>query len=97
MPDTEPIDVQRVATLARIALTEEETQVFPEQIGKILDHVRQLESLDLEGIEPTAHAVTAGDVYRDDSESWDGLSKKEALLNAPQPVSGQFGVPKVVE
>src|SRR5690606_40722324 len=59
-------DVERVARLARLALTEEEKALFQEQLGAILEHVRALQEVDTEGVEPTPYAVQLTNVLRPD-------------------------------
>jgi aspartyl-tRNA(Asn)/glutamyl-tRNA(Gln) amidotransferase subunit C len=88
--------VQRVATLARLKLTETEEQEFSAQLGQILDYVAKLDELDVSGIEPTAHPSPVYDVTRPDV-SRPGFGAENALLNAPKQAQGQIQVPKVVE
>ena len=90
------IDVAYVAHLARLHLTDEEIRTFQGQIGQIVDYVRQLNRLDLGGIEPTSHAVPIQNVFRRD-EVKPSLSREEALANAPERSEDQFVVPKIVE
>ncbi len=94
MPDK--FDVGYVAKLCRLELTEEETERYQGQLDKILDYIQILETLDLEGIEPTAHASPVYDVMRED-EPRECLSREDALKNAPQEALDQFAVTKVVE
>lgn len=89
-------DIRYVAELARIALTDEEVERYGRQLGRIIDHVEQLGKLDVEGIEPTAHAAPVHDVLREDV-SRPGFAVEEALANAPRRAGDQFLVPKVVE
>ncbi len=93
MPD---LDVAYTANLARLELTEEETALFQKQLGSILDYMKQLDDVDVSGIEPTAHAAPVFDVMRED-ESRPGFTPDEALANAPRRVGDQFHVPKVIE
>ena len=58
------IDVPYLARLARLELTQEEIDLFGGQLGRILDHVEQMNKLDISGIEPTAHAISVFDVIR---------------------------------
>ncbi|MBI3012827.1 MAG: Asp-tRNA(Asn)/Glu-tRNA(Gln) amidotransferase subunit GatC, partial [Elusimicrobia bacterium] len=60
-------DVEHVARLGRVALTEEEKENFTQQLGKILDHVEKLRSLDTSRIEPTSHPFFSKTVWRKDS------------------------------
>jgi aspartyl-tRNA(Asn)/glutamyl-tRNA(Gln) amidotransferase subunit C len=89
-------NVTYVANLARIELSEDEAARFQGQLDSILDYIRQLESVDVTGIEPTAHASPVFDVLREDV-SRPGFTADEALLNAPSRTGDQFRVPKVIE
>ena len=88
--------VRRVAKLARLKLSDEEVRLFAGQLAKILDYVKQVESLDTEGTEPLAHALPVTDVLRED-EPHAGLSKAQALSNAPDTEQGFFRVPPVLD
>ncbi len=90
------IHVADVAQLARLQLSPEETTKFQSQLGQMLSYVQQLSTLHVDGIEPTAHAVSRVNVFRpDELHSSHDLEKN--LQNAPQRVHGLFKVPKVVE
>lgn len=90
------IDVNYVADLARLELTEDESERFSKQLSKIIDFVKQLESLDTESIEPMAHAAPVYDVMRSD-DSRPGFGTNAALLNAPLSSNNQFKVTRVIE
>jgi len=90
------LDVAHIANLARLDLNEEEIATFQSQLDKILAYVEKLSGLDVEGIEPTAHAIPVFDVMRDDVAR-PGFGLEKALRNAPRRVGDQFGVPKVIE
>ncbi|HVE76221.1 MAG TPA: Asp-tRNA(Asn)/Glu-tRNA(Gln) amidotransferase subunit GatC, partial [Actinomycetota bacterium] len=75
-------DVEHVARLARLALSDEEVDRFGEQLSKILDHAEKVTSLDTDGVEPTSHPVRLVNVLRPD-EPVPGVTAKEALANAP--------------
>jgi len=97
MADTD-LDIRYVAQLARIELSPEEETRLGEQLEGILGYVRQLEKLDLEGIEPTAHATPIHSIVREDVARPEAcLSQQQALANAPRENNGQFVVPKVIE
>ncbi|MEM1442969.1 MAG: Asp-tRNA(Asn)/Glu-tRNA(Gln) amidotransferase subunit GatC [Verrucomicrobiota bacterium] len=92
------MDVRKVAHLARIHLSDEEVELYQEQVGHILQYVEQLKSIDVDGIEPTAHAGAVFDVIREDVASEEHLlSQEEALANAPATAHSQIKMPKVVE
>jgi aspartyl-tRNA(Asn)/glutamyl-tRNA(Gln) amidotransferase subunit C len=90
------LDLQQVAHLARLNLTEEEEQKFGAQLGQILGYIAKLNELDVSQVEPTAHAVPLVNVTRPD-ETRPSLSNEQALRNAPASANGLFVVPKIVE
>jgi|TARA_B110000438_G_scaffold278717_1_gene302526 aspartyl-tRNA(Asn)/glutamyl-tRNA(Gln) amidotransferase subunit C len=90
------IDVNYVADLARLELTQDESERFSEQLNKVIDFVKQLESLETDSIEPMAHASPVYDVMRDDVNR-PGFGTDTALLNAPMTSNNQFKVTRVVE
>lgn len=90
------IDVPYLARLARLEVTQEEIKIFGPQLGRILDHVEQMNKLDISGIEPTAHAITVFDVIREDAVT-ESLPKKTILENSPHNANGLFVVPKVLD
>jgi len=94
--DSASIDVAYVAHLARLYLTDEEREQFQRQLDDIVQYVRQLQELDVEGIEPTAHAIPVENEMRDD-EVAPSLEREQALANAPEHHAGHFVVPKIIE
>ena len=90
------IDLCRVVKLARIELTPEEEQRLAPQLGEVLSYVNKLNELNVEGVEPTAHAAPLSNVLRKD-ELGDSLPSQDALRNAPQSSNGLFVVPRIVE
>ena len=90
------IDVNYVADLARLELTSDEAERFSGQLADILGYVTKLEALDVEGVEPMAHATPVYDVMRDDVAR-PGAGTDTALANAPEKSGGQFKVTRVVE
>ncbi len=91
-------EVRRIAVLARLKLSAEEEQVFQGQLSAILDYVRQLEELDVSGVEPMTHALAAGEssALRED-EVLPSLPPEEALANAPAREGTCFRVPRIIE
>ena len=94
--DQQSMDVNYIAHLARMNLDAGEARQFQAQMDGILDYVRQLSELDVEGVEPTAHAAPIQNVFREDLAQ-PGLTQEQALANAPAQSGGQFIVPKIVE
>ena len=90
------LDLQQVVTLARIELTAEEQDRLGPQLEEILKYVEKLNELDVDGIEPMAHAVPLTNVTRTD-EVRPSLPHDEVMRNAPRTANGLFIVPKIVE
>ncbi|MDP4126690.1 MAG: Asp-tRNA(Asn)/Glu-tRNA(Gln) amidotransferase subunit GatC [Bacillota bacterium] len=88
-------DVEYVAALARLELTEQETQEYTEQLNSILDYAAMLEQLDTDNVRPTAHAVPLHNVLRKDQVN-ESIPREKALRNAPDADEGFFRVPKIV-
>jgi len=89
-------EVAYVAKLARLRLSDEELEVFQEQLGHVLAHVSQLAEVDVTGVETAAHAVPMFNVFREDDPR-ESFTAGEALQNAPRSANGLFIVTKVVE
>lgn len=89
-------DVEHVANLARLALTEDEKQEFATTMNQILEYANQLQELDVEDVEPTTHVLSVTNVFRQDVARA-GLTNEEALANAADEEEGQFRVPAVME
>jgi aspartyl-tRNA(Asn)/glutamyl-tRNA(Gln) amidotransferase subunit C len=90
-------DVQRIALLARLELSDEETALFVRQLTEVLEYAAQLQTLDTAGVPPTSQVLSGEAADRDDV-SMPSLSNTEALANAPDPspVTGLFRVPRVI-
>jgi len=88
-------DVQHVAKLARLELTESDITTFVDQIGDILDHVDSLKKVDTHGVVGTSHAISLTNAFRDDAVS-QPANREESLANAPQSEDGCFVVPKII-
>lgn len=88
-------DVAHVARLARLELGPDELESFTSQLGAVLDHAADLDSLDLDGVEPTAHPLSLSNVFRPD-EVGPTLDPDEVLAAAPAVEDGQFRVPPVL-
>ncbi len=87
--------VKHVAKLARLALPEAELPRFTQQLGSILEYVEQLKQVNVDGVEPMAHAVRLTNVLRDD-EPQPALPTEIVLQNAPDTDGPFFKVPKVI-
>ena len=96
MKEPHSMDVEYVANLARIDLTVEEKKKFNDQLGDILKYFEKLNEVDVEGVEPMAHAFPRHNVW-DKDEARAGFSAEEALSNAPAKRKDQVVVPRVIE
>jgi len=90
------LDIDHIAKLARLELTEAEKATFAQQLGEVLHHIEQLGKIDVSGVEPTAHASPVFNVWAEDVAQ-PGLSVELALKNAPAQRDHMIVVPKVVE
>lgn len=90
-------DVDRVATLARLALTPAEREQFARQLTDVLGYVEQVQRVDTTGIPATSHPLWADSAWREDQPQA-SLSTAEALANSPDANrdAGLFRVPKVI-
>jgi aspartyl-tRNA(Asn)/glutamyl-tRNA(Gln) amidotransferase subunit C len=84
--------VLHVAKLARLKFSDEEIERLQPELSKILEHVEQMDRLELEGVEPTSHVVELQNVLREDVPR-PCLPHERALEQAPDPADGGFRVP----
>jgi aspartyl-tRNA(Asn)/glutamyl-tRNA(Gln) amidotransferase subunit C len=89
-------EVQWVAHLARLRLTEAELETMTRQLNAIVDYVDQLKQVNTEGVEPMAHSLAVQNVFRDD-EPAPSLLVADALVNAPQRRGDFYSVPAVLD
>ncbi|HEY3310128.1 MAG TPA: Asp-tRNA(Asn)/Glu-tRNA(Gln) amidotransferase subunit GatC [Anaerolineales bacterium] len=89
-------EVEHIAKLARLELTEDEKNRYREQLSAILDHVAQLQKLDTASIQPTAGVFSTDKPMRVD-EPRPGLSTEALLSTAAQKERSQFKIPPVFE
>jgi aspartyl-tRNA(Asn)/glutamyl-tRNA(Gln) amidotransferase subunit C len=90
------MDIEKVARLARIELSEEEKRTFGNQLEQILTHMEQLNQLDTTGVEPTSHAIRVSNVFRED-EVKASVPQEEVLAIAPDDEMSHFKVPRIIE
>jgi aspartyl-tRNA(Asn)/glutamyl-tRNA(Gln) amidotransferase subunit C len=94
-------DVEHVARLARLALTEEEKERYTSQLGSILTYIEKLSALNTENVQPTSHVIPLSNVWRQDRvepSTVDTLGSPEDILaNAPEREGPLFKVKKVIE
>ena len=89
-------EVEHVAKLARLELSEDEKGIFTRQLSAILTYMDQLKTLDTRGVEPTMTVLPTENVFRDD-EVRPSLPQERALANAPEQADGFFRVPRILE
>jgi len=89
-------EVEHVANLARLQLTEDEAERYTKDLNAILEFAAKLNELDTSDIEPTSHATDVKNVMREDVNR-PSLPREEALRNAPDQEDGQIKVPAVFE
>jgi aspartyl-tRNA(Asn)/glutamyl-tRNA(Gln) amidotransferase subunit C len=90
------MDIEKVARLARLELSEEEKVTFGDQLEQILNYMEQLNRLDTTGVEPTSHAIPIYNVFREDGVT-SSFPQKEVLAIAPDEEDGHFKVPRIIE
>jgi aspartyl-tRNA(Asn)/glutamyl-tRNA(Gln) amidotransferase subunit C len=93
---TPHLDVRYVADLVRLRLGDDEVAELQPQLDHVLAYIEQLKEVDVEGVEPVAHASPVFNVFRADTPR-DSFTPEQALANAPHAGAGLFLVPKVVE
>jgi aspartyl-tRNA(Asn)/glutamyl-tRNA(Gln) amidotransferase subunit C len=89
-------DVQHVARLARLELSEPELVRMQDELSDILAYIDKLRSVDTTGVEPTSHAVPLTNVMRED-EPRPSLPRADMLANAPEAAGDFFRVPRIIE
>jgi len=88
-------DVEHVAALARLGLSEEEKERLRDQLSSILDHINALQDVDTSAIPPTAQVIRLDNVMRDDQPR-PSLPREAVLANAPRQTDGFFEVDAVL-
>ncbi|HEX6984164.1 MAG TPA: Asp-tRNA(Asn)/Glu-tRNA(Gln) amidotransferase subunit GatC [Planctomycetaceae bacterium] len=89
-------EVEKVALLGRLRLSESELDRMTPQLAAILGYVERLSQVDTEGVEPMAHAVERTNVFREDVETT-MLPREAALANAPKTDGQYFLVPQILD
>ncbi len=88
-------EVEHVALLARLSLSEEEKQKFAEQLNSILDYADSLNAIPTNGVEPLTHILPIHNVFRED-EVKPSMDRRDILANAPLAEDAQYKVPKIM-
>lgn len=89
------IDIAKVARLARLALSEEELEMYGAQLQDILEHAARVQAFATEGVAPTSHALSMVNAFRPD-EVGPSLDRDEVLAMAPDVEDGYFQVPRIL-
>ena len=89
-------EIQNLGLLSRLQIDEQMMETTEKALNDILGYVAELETLDLEGVKPMAHAVQLTNVLRKD-EVKPSINHEAALQNAPEAEDGYFKVPRVVQ
>lgn len=90
-------EIEHIAKLSRLELTDEEKRHYCEQLSSILDYVEQLSEVDTENVEPTANVTGLSNVMREDEIEESGVQYSDIEKNAPEFKDGSFVVPGVFE
>ena len=88
-------DVEHVATLSRLALTDDEIEQLTGELGAIVEYAAEVSALDTADVPPTAHPLPLVNVFRPDDPR-PGLDRDEVLAQAPAAEDGQFRVPRIL-
>jgi aspartyl-tRNA(Asn)/glutamyl-tRNA(Gln) amidotransferase subunit C len=89
-------EIEHIASLARLYLSEEEKELFGSQLSSILDYMEKLNELDTKDIESTSHVLPLSNVMREDIPR-PSIPREDALLNAPDGTNKFYRVPKIIE
>lgn len=87
--------VEHVANLARLEVSQDEVNEFTKSLEKILNFAGQLDEVDTDNVEPTFHVLDLQNVLREDKSEL-GIPQEQALLNAKEKEAGQFKVPAIM-
>ncbi len=90
-----PFDIEKIATLARLKLTEDEKTRLGRQFEQILAHINQLDRLDTKDVEPTTHVLPVQNVFREDVLK-KNFPDAEYLPLAPRQDKGHYEVPQII-
>ena len=89
-------EIEHIALLARLSLSDEEKELFGIQLSSILDYMDKLNELDTGNIEPTSHVLSLHNVMRHDILT-PSIPREDALMNAPASTEKFYRVPKIIE
>ncbi|MBC8284443.1 MAG: Asp-tRNA(Asn)/Glu-tRNA(Gln) amidotransferase subunit GatC [Nitrospinae bacterium] len=89
------MDIEHIAKLARLKLTDAEKERFSNQMGTIIEYIEKLSELDTKNVEPTAHVLGLSNVFRDDVTT-EPLTDHAPIDDAPAHSKGHYEVPKII-
>lgn len=92
----DPGQVEHIARLARLSITEDERETLGLQLSNIIEYVEKLNELDTSGVEPTSHVLELTNVIREDRTK-PSLTPDEALANSPDRAGNFYRVPRIIE
>ena len=90
------IDIDHMASLARLKLTSEEKVKLSIQMGMIIEYIEKLNELNTDDVEPTAHVLGVNNVLRDDEPSTKPLADHDLISNSPAHKKGHYEVPQII-
>ena len=88
--------IEQIANLSRIKLTDDEKDIFREQLTDILGYIEKLNELDTDDVQPMAYATSLKNVFREDQQK-SSFPRQEILELSTSSANGFFKVPKVLE
>ena len=89
------MDIEHVAKLARLKLTDAEKEKFSKQMGTIIEYIEKLNELDTKNVEPTAHVLGLNTVFREDAAP-QPLTDQDPIKDSPAHSKGHYEVPKII-
>jgi len=87
--------IEHIAKLSKLELTEEEKELYSQQLSSVLEYVEQLQEIDTENVEPTANVTGLSNVWREDKIEKSDVKHSDIAQNAPEFKDGSFVVPGV--
>lgn len=90
-------EIEHIANLSRLSLSEDEKELYSHQLSDVLAYVEQLNEVDTDNVEPTANVTGLENVWRGDEVESSGISHDDIAKNAPEFEKGSFIVPGVFE
>ena len=89
------MDIEHLAKLARLKLTDAEKELFSKQMGTVIKYIEKLSELDTKNVEPTAHVLGLNNVFRDDAIT-KPLTVQDPINDSPAHSKGHYEVPKII-